>query len=430
MTGSGRIAGRIWWLAGSLAGPPLRLLLRRRLARGKELPGRLGERRGRATLPRPEGRLLWLHAASVGETVSVVALLEALCGLDPELHVLMTTGSVTSQTLLSQRLDENGLAGRVLHQFVPFDVPRWLQRFLDHWQPDAMALVESELWPNLIACASRRGIPMALVNARLSARSHRRWQKLPGLARLMLGRFQWITARSEEDAERLRSLGAFAIDEPGDLKAAAPPLPVDERELQRLQQHLAGRPLLLAACTHEGEEAVIADAHRIASGTLPDLLTIIAPRHPIRGAAIAGQLAASPRRERGQDPDANDGFWICDTLGELGLLYRLCAIAFIGNSLEATRPGGGHNPFEPTRLGCAISTGPLSFNFNDAIQALREAGAIEVTPTAEAIAAWACRLLTDPIARQEIAQAGRQVAERASDLVPTLAARLLDLSRP
>jgi 3-deoxy-D-manno-octulosonic-acid transferase len=420
-------AGRIWWIAASAAEPPIRLLLRRRLARGKELPARLAERRGRATLPRPEGRLLWLHAASVGETVSVLALIEALCALDPDLHLLMTTGSVTSQRLLAQRLQASGLAKRVLHQFVPLDVPRWVRRFLVHWRPQAAALVESELWPNLVACARARRIPMALVNARLSARSHRGWQRLPGLARTMLGSFSWITARSDEDAERLRGLGAQEVGSPGDLKAAAPALPVDARELDRLRQSTAGRPIMLAACTHEGEEPVIARAHTMLRRHLPDLLTIIAPRHPERGAAIAAELGGAPRRALGQTPDAGQGFWICDTLGEMGLLYRLAPVAFIGNSLDTVNPGGGHNPFEPARLGCAIATGPLSFNFNDGIRALREADAIAITPTAEAIADWALRLLGDPLLREQKADAGRQVAAGASDLAPALARRLLEL---
>ena len=421
-------AGRTWWLVAGVAEPFIRLLLRLRLARGKELSGRIGERRGRATLPRPQGRLLWLHAASVGETVSILALLEALCAIDLDLHVLMTTGSVTSQRLLGQRLQANGLAGRVLHQFVPLDVPRWVQRFLDHWRPQAMALVESELWPNLIVCAGARGIPMALVNARLSARSYRGWRRAPGLARTLLGRFRWITARSDEDASRLRALGAIAIDSPGDLKAAAPPLPVDKHELGRLRQLTVGRPILLAACTHQGEEAVIARAHRMLCARLPALLTIIAPRHPERGAGIAASLDAAPRRALGQDPVPGHGFWICDSLGEMGLLYRLSSIAFIGNSLDEARPtgGGGHNPFEPARLGCAIAIGPLSFNFNDAVRKLLEADAIEITPTAETIADWAARLLEDP--STERTAAGRRIAASTSELAELSARRLLDLT--
>ena len=421
-------AGWLWWFAASAAEPLVRLLLHRRLARGKELPDRLGERRGRATIPRPPGRLLWLHAASVGEAVSVLALLEALCAVDLDAHVLMTTGSVTSQRLLQQRLQANGLADRVLHQFVPLDVPRWLIRFLDHWQPQALALVESELWPNLITVAGRRGIPMALVNARLSARSYRGWQRAPGLARSLLCRFCWITARSDEDASRLRSLGAVAIDSPGDLKAAAPPLPVDEHELNRLRQVTAGRPMLLAACTHEGEEAVIARADAILRSGLPRLLTIIAPRHPERGADIARHLDTAPRRALGQDPNPGHGFWVCDTLGEMGLLYRLSPVAFIGNSLDEARPtggGGGHNPFEPARLGCAIATGPLSFNFNDAIGALLQVGAVEITPTAEAIANWARRMLDG--SSSEGPARGQRVATGTCELASTLASRLLGL---
>ena len=426
--GIGSWAGRLWWFAASAAEPLVRLLLHRRLARGKELPDRIGERLGRATVPRPSGRLLWLHAASVGEAVSVLALLEALCAIDLDVHVLMTTGSVTSQRLLQQRLRANGLAERVLHQFVPLDVPRWLIRFLDHWQPQALALVESELWPNLIAAVSHRGIPMALVNARLSARSYRGWQKAPGLARTLLSRFCWITARSDEDASRLRSLGALTIDSLGDLKATAPPLPVDENELDRLRQMTAGRPVLLAACTHEGEEAVIARADTLLRGRLPRLLTIIAPRHPERGVRIAMNLRAAPRRALGQDASPDHGFWICDTLGEMGLLYRLSPIAFIGNSLDEARPtggGGGHNPFEPARLGCAIAIGPLSFNFNDAIEALLKADAVEITPTAEAIANWAGRLLDGPAS--EGAARGRRVATNSSELASMLASRLLRL---
>ncbi len=422
-------AARLWWLLAIMAEPLIRLLLRRRLARGRELPDRLGERRGRATLRRPEGRLLWLHAASVGETVSVLALLDALCAAAPDLHVLMTTGSVTSQRLLAQRLRAAGLERRVLPQFVPLDVPRWLRRFLRHWRPQAVALVESELWPNLIACVRSHDLPIALVNARLSARSLRGWQRLPALARTMLRSFCWITARSEEDADRLRRLGAPRVECRGDLKAAAAALPADPRELDRLRQRLEGRPLLLAASTHAGEEAVIARAHAILSRRLPTLLTIIAPRHPERGAALAAILDRPPRRALDQDPAADHGYWICDTMGELGLLYRLSPITFLGNSLPQAAPeGGGHNPFEPARLGCAIATGPLTFNFNDAVTALRDAGAIEIAPTAEAIADWAFRLLNDPAARARQAEAAARTARIASDMVPGLARRLLDLT--
>ncbi|WP_428390193.1 3-deoxy-D-manno-octulosonic acid transferase [Lichenicoccus sp.] len=421
------IASRLWWFAASLAEPGLLIFLRLRLLRGKEHPDRVGERRGRATLPRPEGQLLWLHAASVGESVSVLPLLEALCRLDDGLHILITTGSLTSQRLLTERLAASGLADRVLHQFVPLDVPRWVNRFLRHWYPSAMALVESELWPNLIACADAARVPMALVNGRLSARSLRGWQRLPRLARATLSRFRWIAARSDEDARRFTALGAAVVDSPGDLKAAAPELPVDIVELQRLRRCIGNRPLLLAACTHAGEETVIADARAVLVRTMPRLLTVIAPRHPARGAAIAAQLDGAPRRSLGQDPDPDRGFWVCDSLGEMGLLYRLARVAFIGNSLDGVRPGGGHNPYEPARLGCAVATGPRSFNFADAVETLRATGAIEIVASPDAVALWAAKMLDDPEACDRAASAGHQVATAASDVAPTLARRLLAL---
>ena len=427
------MAAWVWWLAGTLAEPPLRLLLRRRLARGKEHPDRLGERRGRATLARPPGRLLWLHAASVGETVSVLPLLEALCRLDPALHVLMTTGSLTSQRLLAQRLPglgERGLGGRVLHQFVPLDVPRWLHRFLRHWQPQAVALVESELWPNLILAVREREVPLVLINARMSERSDRAWRRLPSLSGALLRRFTWITARSEEDASRLRALGAPEVDTPGDLKHAAPVLPVDEAELERVRYAVAGRPVLLAACTHEGEEAVVAQAHARLRSRHPGLLTIVAPRHPERGAGIAAALGGAPRRVLQQLPAPAHEVWVCDTLGELGLLYRLCGIAFLGNSLPQARAhggGGGHNPFEPARLGCLVATGPLTFNFNAAFQALDGVGAVTVAAGADAIADWADAMLRDPLLRTQRAEAARSIATQASGLPDQLAMRLLAL---
>ena len=421
------IAARVWWLIASLAEPGLRLFLRLRLARGKERADRLAERRGRASLPRPDGPLLWLHAASVGESVSVLPLLEALCGLDDRLHILLTTGSLTSQQLLTERLAALGLSGRVLHQFVPLDVPRWNRRFLRHWRPQAMALVESELWPNLIASADQARVPIALVNGRLSARSLRGWQRMPGLARATLARFRWIAARSGEDARRFSALGAAVVDSPGDLKAAAPELPVDLAELQRLRRRIGARPLLLAACTHAGEEAVIARAHTGLAQTHPGLLTIIAPRHPARGAAISAQLDDAPRRSLGQDPDPDCGIWICDSLGEMGLLYRLARVAFIGNSLDQSQPGGGHNPYEPTRLGCAVAIGPRCFNFSTAVETLLAAGAIEILASAEAIADWAGKMMGDPAACERAASAGRRIATETSDLAPSLARRLLAL---
>ena len=280
-----------WRLAASAAAPLLPAYLRRRVARGKEVPDRLTERFGEGAA-RPAGPLLWLHAASVGETLSILPLIEALGRAMPSLRFLVTTGTVTSATLLGQRLPA-ALAPRVAHRFVPLDVPRWVARFLDGWRPDAAVFAESELWPNLIAAAAARGIPLALVNARMSDRSAAWWRRAPGLARAVLDPFRLVLAQTEGDAARLRALGAPAHCL-GNLKYAAAPLPVDAGELDRLRGLLAGRPAWLAASTHPGEEAIVIAAHRRLAAAHPGLLTMIVPRHPERGRRLRRWPRASP----------------------------------------------------------------------------------------------------------------------------------------
>lgn len=422
----GALPAALWAGATNLAAPGLRLWLRRRLARGKERPGRLAERRGVDPTPRPPGRLLWLHAASVGETVSVLPLIAALGRQDPHLNLLVTTGTVTSAALLQERLPGLGLGQRARHRFVPLDVPAWAARFLTHWRPDAAAFVESELWPNLIAAAAARNIPLALLNARLSALSWRRWRLFaPGLARRTLSAFRLITACSEADAARLSALGAPAVETPGDLKLAAPPLPVDLAEHARLAALLGTRPRWLAASTHPGEEALAAEAHRRLAPEFPGLLTIIAPRHPERGAEIASALSdlAPRRRAAGEDPP-EQGLWIADTLGELGLLYRLAPVVFIGKSLGGR---GGQNPLEPARLGAAIAAGPHMENFAAAAARLEEAGAIARIADGPALANWVRTMLHDPAAARVMGAAARAAAAANAGLPERLATSLLAL---
>jgi 3-deoxy-D-manno-octulosonic-acid transferase len=406
----------VWAAAATLAAPALPLMLRVRQARGKEVPGRLAERRGIDATPRPPGRLVWLHAASVGETVSILPLLSGLADAVPT--VLLTTGTVTSARVLAQRLGSD-LAGRVVHRFVPLDVPAWAARFLDHWRPDVAGFVESELWPNLLAACRSRGTPTMLINGRMSERSLARWRRAPGVARQVLDGFALVQPRSETDAARLRSLGCRRMSEAGDLKLAAPPLPADEQELRRLRELIGGRPVWLAASTHPGEERLIAEAHRRLVPDHPGLLTIVAPRHPERGASIQ----ADGYRSRG-DPPA-EGVWVADTLGELGLLYRLAGIAFVGRSLLP--PGGGQNPLEPARLGCAIGVGPYTGNFTDHVAMLRDAGALTVVRGPDELAGWVGRLLRDPFRRKAMGSAGLAAMQSHGDLPARTAAALLGL---
>ena len=415
---------RLYAAAASAGAPALRLMLARRLRHGREVAGRLSERWGIEASPRPPGCLVWLHAASVGEATSVLPVLAALAGEGAE--VLMTTGTVTSAALLAARLPAMGLERRVRHRFMPLDVPGWAARFLDHWRPDVAGFVESEVWPNLIAACRRRGVPMLLVNARLSPRSFSRWRLLPGLARDLFGGFAQAQAQSEGDAQRLRVLGARNVDAPGNLKFAAADLPADPAELARLQVKLRGRPVWLAASTHPGEEAIAAAVHARLAPAHPGLLTIVVPRHPERGAVIAVALAGAARRALGEDPPSAAGLWIGDTLGELGLFVRLAACVFVGKSLAGQ---GGQNPLEPARLGRPVAVGPHTGNFGEPVAALRAAGAlVEVADTA-ALAAWVDALLCDPARAAAMGQAGIAAAARTAGLPRQVAAMLLAHAR-
>ncbi len=430
---TGGLAGTLWRCGTTAAALLLPWYLRRRAARGKEDPARLSERRGEAAA-RPPGRLLWLHAASVGETLSVLPVLHALAERAPDLAMLVTTGTVTAAAILRQRLPP-ALAARVLHRFVPLDVPGWAARFLDGWRPDAAVFVESELWPNLIAAAAARGIPLALVNARMSARSAGRWRLAPALGRDLLAAFAVVLAQSAADAARLRGLGAGAVRCLGNLKYAAPPLPADPVALAALRDAVGRRPVLLGASTHPGEEAVLLAAHRLLAERLPDLLTVIVPRHPERGAAVAALAQgratglvpglAATRRGAGGMPDRGTAVYVADTLGELGLFYRLAGACLVGGSLV---PHGGQNPLEPARLGCPILLGPHTWNFAEPVARLLAAGGarrVEGPDLAAALAAAAADVLSDAGRGPAMAQAAAAAAAPEAGLPDRVADVLL-----
>jgi 3-deoxy-D-manno-octulosonic-acid transferase len=410
------LTGIIWSAAASLARPGLRLMLRQRVGQGKEVAERLAERRGVETAQRPAGRVLWLHAASVGEAVSALPLVAAL---PDEIFTVFTTGTVTSARLLETRLPALGLQDRVQHRFVPLDVPGWVSRFLRHWQPDAACFVESEFWPNTLAACARLGVPVALVNARLSKRSAKGWGRAPALAREMLATFTWIAAQSEADAQRLRDLGAARVDVPGNLKHGAPSLPADMGELARLRALAADRPRWLAASTHPADDAVVARVHEKLLLRFPALLTAVAPRHPERGAAVATAMGGAKRRSLGEDFGAADHAWVADTVGEMGLLYRLFPTVFMGKSFFA---GGGQNFLEPARLGCAVATGPRTQNFVQARDMAVAAGALTVVENEAALLAWLEARLGEVAPAKSYAPQG--------DLPRVLAERLVGLMKP
>lgn len=347
--------------------------LQARLEAGKEDPVRVGERRGEASQPRPKGVVIWFHAASVGESLSLLLLIDQLLDDFPDLNVLVTTGTRTSAEVLEARLP-----AQIIHQFVPLDVGPYVHRFLEHWKPDVAVWTESELWPNLITQTAARGTKMMLLNARMSKTSHDRWRWLPSAAKAILRRFGCIFAQDEATALYLRRLGAKrdTLHVIGSLKESSGALPHDEAERQRFVDMLKTRPVWLAASTHAGEEKIAAEAHVMALKSSHRLLLILAPRHPDRAPQIAEMLRGEGLnvaiRSEGREPDPSTQVYLVDTLGEMGLWYRLAPATFLGGSLVNI---GGHNPYEPAALGSAIIHGPFVTNAPDIYSRLDEAGA-------------------------------------------------------
>jgi 3-deoxy-D-manno-octulosonic-acid transferase len=393
------------------ATPFTSILLTKRLKQGKEHPSRIRERRGETQLPRPAGSLIWAHGASVGEMLAVLPLIERLRAKN--FNVLITSGTLTS-TRLAERL----LPAGVIHQIAPIDAPRFIDRFLRHWRPNLALIAESELWPNLIVDSHRRRIPLILVNGRLSDRSFARWRYAPAMIASLLHRFDLCLVQSQSDARRYGALGAPRVAVTGNLKLDAPAPSVDEQGLAAIRAHIGTRPVIAGASTHPGEEALVVEAHRQLASHFPRLLTILAPRHPERGQGVAeiATLAglAVARRSRGELPAPNTAVYLFDTIGELGLVYRMAPIVFIGGSLVRH---GGQNPIEAARLGAAILHGPHVNNFSEIYAALDGAiGAACVTDAAKLTAGFA-EWLGNAAVR-------RAVAERAIETVDRLGGAL------
>jgi len=411
------LALRAYRLASRAATPLVPRLLARRLDRGKEHPERLGERRGEPSLPRPDGPLIWVHGASVGEMLAVVPLIDRIRARD--FAVLVTSGTVTSAALAGQRLPDGAM-----HQFIPVDMPSFAARFLDHWRPDLALFVESDLWPNLIVGCAARKIPMILVNGRISERSFRRWRLIPGASAALLSRFDLCLAQSAANEQRLSRLGAPRVSSTGNLKLDVPAPPVDNATLHRFNALIGLREVVAAASTHPGEETAVIAAHRRLRAKHPNLLTVIVPRHPERGPSIADIAKVAGlsvgMRSRGELPKRDVDVYIADTLGELGLIYRIAPIVFMGGSLAKH---GGQNPIEPIRLGAAVMHGPHIWNFAELYATLDQAHGAELVADEEALTVKLGEWLADQSARNAVAEAGAKAVEKLSGaLERTLAA--------
>lgn len=381
-------------------------LLQSRARKGKEYAHRLNERLGQPSVPRPPGPLVWLHGVSVGESLSLLPVIDALRTLRPDLGVLVTSGTLTSAEILARRLPEG-----VIHQFAPVDSPRAVAGFLDHWRPGAGLFVESELWPNLLLGAKARGVRLALLSARMTDGSAGGWARAKASARALLEAFDLVLPQDEATAERLGGLGAQVGPELN-LKLAGAPPPIDQALLGALRWARGGRKVVLAASTHPGEEALIIQAFRVAK--VDDTLLIVAPRHPERGPAVATDLQRAGfkvvRRATGKAPAADTTAFVLDSLGEMGAAYAVADAVVMGGSFA---PGiGGHNPMEAARLGAAIVTGPHVHNAADIYARMFADGAAIAAADTAALSRHIRGLLANPRIGKRIGEAALAYADR------------------
>lgn len=391
--------------------------LTKRIEQGKEEPTRINERYGIASRARPSGTLIWIHAASVGEVRSILALIHRLLGKHLGWHVLVTTGTVSSARIISAELPENAI-----HQYLPLDVPSWVNSFLDHWQPDAAVWVEQEIWPNMLGEIHRRKIPAILANGRLTETSFNRWKWIQSMARGLLAPFKHIYAQSSYDAERLASLSGKDIKNLGNLKYAAEPLPHKQFMLEKLHKEVGDRPLWLASSTHMGEEFILEDAHKTILKSHSNALLIIVPRHPDRGDQIINGLnnngLIAARRSFHEPINPGTQVYVADTFSELGLFYRLCNIVFMGGSLV---PVGGHNLIEPAQLGATILYGPHMENFQEVKELFEQEQLSYPIKTAEDLATRILELMGNPEHLNDIANKAHALISKQGQVLDHLA---------
>ncbi|MDP2260631.1 MAG: 3-deoxy-D-manno-octulosonic acid transferase [Caulobacter sp.] len=399
----------VYRLAVRLLEPFMPAILRMRASRGKEDPARLGERLGHASVARPASPLVWIHAVSVGESLSVLPLVERLRERRPDIAVLVTSGTVTSATLLSKRLP----AGAI-HQYAPLDTPGASRRFLDHWRPDMTIFVESEFWPNLILGAKARGAKLVLLSARITEKTAKGWARTRGMVTTVLKAFDLVLPQDRATQARLAPYG---VGGPlVNLKYVGEPLACDEVELARLKAAIGARPVALAASTHPGEEALIASAFAAMPAIAPAPLLIITPRHPERGgeaaALLRGRGGQVALRSAGEPIAADTEAYVADTLGEMGLWFRLADVAVMGGSFVDAI--GGHNPLEPARLGTPPVTGPFAFNFTDVYGEMLAEQAALLADRPEDLTRLMHGLLSDPARARRTGATARAFARSRS----------------
>ena len=358
----------------------IRSYIKKRIEIGKEDKKRFNERIGRPTKERPEGKLIWFHGASVGESVSMLPLINKLLEANPDAHIMVTTGTTTSADIMAKRLPN-----RAFHQYIPIDNPSFTKRFIKYWQPNLVLWFESDFWPAMLSSIKRRNIPLILVNGRISNKSFKRWQQFDFISKELLSCFTFCLGQSEEDAYRLRVLGAKDSTCLGNLKFAGLPIPVDEEKKQEIISQIGDKQVFCISSTHANEEQMLGKHFNRLLEKHPNTFIIIAPRHPNRGNDIKQQIQdlgfTVSLRSNEEKITAKTQVYIADTIGELGIWYGISPIVFIGGSLI---PHGGQNFMEPSRLKDAVIVGPYMHNFTEAMQRAQKAnGIIQVNDSEE-----------------------------------------------
>ncbi len=405
----------------SLSAPALERMTQNRLRAGKEHPERFTERFGQTSVGRPLGKLMWLHGSSIGESLSILPLLNTLQARLPDWHFMVTTATLTAADVMAQRLPQN-----VIHQFVPWDHPKWVAKFLDHWRPDAVVWLESELWPNMLHEFSERKIPAGLVNARMRPKTFERWRVAKPLAGKMLSAFAFILVGARDYIHSFKELGGRNIRYIGSLKFGAKALPFDAQKLSDLKTQIGARPVIGFLQTHPTEEHLAGEAFLELKKSVPDLLAIVAPRKNTRGAEIKSELSGMglnvALRTAHEKIAPETDIYVADTIGEMGLWYSLCPLVVIGGSFI---PHGGQNPIEGTHFGTGIIYGPYMFNFPELCAVLEEGGAARMVPTRDALAQSVSELLKQPEKLSAMRSASAALAEQNHAVIDAYAEEVM-----
>ncbi|MFK7902388.1 MAG: 3-deoxy-D-manno-octulosonic acid transferase [Nitratireductor sp.] len=395
-------------LFGSVVYPFMGPFLQFRARKGKEERRRRYERYGYSSHERPKGPLVWFHAASVGEAMAVLALIERVDALG--LNTILTTGTVTSAEVVEGRLPASAF-----HQYVPLDLKPAIDRFLEHWKPDLAIFTESEIWPTTIQRLKANNIRQVLVNARMSDRSFKRWSQAPKLAEELFHSFDHVAAQSENDADRFRSLGARPVSCTGNLKVDIESLPVVEEQLNALKEQAKDRVVWIAASTHKGEEEIIARTHLRLMQDFPNLLTVLVPRHPERRDAIVEIIKKTGlsciQRSTGQSIDKNCHIYLGDTIGEMGLYLRMGSVVFMGRSLAHK---GGQNALEPAAIGAAIISGKNVTNFRDVYKNLLQNNGVRLVQDEDMLLSNLAYLFNNENERQKMIEGAQLTVEQMS----------------